>query len=107
MALSNRRQVAGRLSRQMFERGDDAFQLDQMRVLRSNRRFELAQAVLQDRNHALGAQRQLVVEIAEKKRTVLEFNLELVILEHFAVLLAQNGQEQLVVQLGFDGQPVN
>ena len=51
--------------------------------------------------------RQLVLEVAQPERAVAEDQLQLPALEHVAVLIAEDRQQQLGVQLRLDRRPVD
>ncbi len=92
---------------QVLERGQDAAQLLEPRVLRPEAARERVEAIGQDLRVGVGGDRQARPRVAQVEGAVRELELELLGLERAPVLIRQDRQEHSIAQLGLDRRPVD
>src|SRR5262249_15189402 len=78
------------VARQILDGGEDAFILQALIRGWTERMPQVVHTILQEREDRIGAQRQSVLEIADKKCAVGVRQHELSILQHLAMLLTEN-----------------
>ena len=92
-------------ARQIFERGENALQFGVEILL-----FLLRQLLERDlENVPIGARRdrEFVIVIAQKKRAGVEVHLQFAALQDASVLIAQDREQDLVLQIGFERLPLD
>src|SRR5262249_39566437 len=107
MALLAARRVLLRPRRQMPEPRDDAAQLEEMRVLGAQRLLQVLEMPLENGHVGTGrdGQDRVVVTNGEGAGPVLE--LKTLGFQHSSVLVAENGEEHLVLELGLERIPLD
>ena len=86
-----------RPAREVFQRGNDALEFRvEILVLEWRQLFERD---LEDVPIGAGRDREFVIVIAEKKGARLEMDLQFAPLQHTSVLIAQNREQNLVLQI--------
>src|SRR3989304_2751754 len=95
------------LRRQVAERREDALELERLRVVGPERRERLVEPAAEGAR--VGARRdgQERVAVADEERTLPELERELLVLEDPAVLVAEDRQQDLVLQLRLERVPVD
>ncbi len=63
--------------------------------------------VAENAGHLPGIDRQSMIEVMELEGSVLEAQLKLAPFEHRAVLRAEDGEQDLALELGLDGLPLD
>ena len=106
-ALRDPRGIGLRPAGQVVERGEDAAQLAQARVLGAEPVRDGVEAMREDLRIRVRAQRQARPGVAHEERALGQLDAELSRLEHAAVLVGQDGQQHLVGQLALHGMPVD
>jgi hypothetical protein len=104
--LAPRHPALGR-GRQVRERSEHAQQLAHVRIVGPRVGAERLGGVLQRQGNAPRVDWQRVLEVPEHERPALPRDPQLAALQHGAVLIAQDGQQHLVVQGTGDGLPVD
>jgi len=99
--------IRHRPRRQSAQRGDDALQLDEMRVVRRQAGAHGFERRLQDTDPCAGPHRQAAIVESNPEGTARVAQTKLAVFEHAAVLIAQERQEHLVGEVGFRRAPID
>ena len=91
----------------MRERGDDALQLEQVRIVLGQARLQLLSPEVEDLGVGLGRHGQHGVVVADGELAAVEDQGELLAFQHVTVLIAQDGQEDLLVEPGLRRLPLD
>ncbi len=70
-------------------------------------RAQLFERDLEDMAVGAGGDREFVFEVAQKKSAAFEVNLQLPALEHPSVLIAEDREQNLAAQAGFERMPID
>src|SRR5438093_62647 len=94
-------------ARQMSQGGNDALQFHDMGVMSASKLYQVIQSVRQDPQIGSRCDRQGVIVIPHCKGAVLIRKRDLLILEHEPVEIAQDRQQDFIVQFSLERVPVN
>ncbi len=86
---------------------EDALILPHGPFVTGERLLEFVEAVPQNHRPRVRGDGKPPLEIMQQKAAVLESQNELLILEHFAELIAQNGEQHLVIEIVLERLPVD
>ena len=92
-------------ARQIFQRGNDALEF-RVKIFVLKRR-EFFERELEDVPVSPGCDRKFVIVIAQVKRAGLEADLQLTALQDASILIAQDGEKDLVLKIGFERLPLD
>ena len=93
--------------RQVLQAGHNALVFQHLLVLAAQGRDQLLQRDAQNIDIGARVDRQIGLPVAQKERAILVAQHQLAVLQHAAVLLAQDRQQHLVLQLGLQRVPVD
>src|SRR5690606_22076719 len=91
---------------QVGDGGEDALEFDDVLVGRAELGDQVVEPVAEQIAVAAGRERESVLPVVEQKGAVAVTELELAALEDAAILVAEHGQEHLVLKLRRNGIPV-
>ena len=107
MAFGNPFGLLFGVGREIFERAEDAEKLVQTRTVGAQLDGQRLDREAQHARRTPRIDRQLLVEISEDERAAAELESQLAAVEHAAVLVAEDRQQQLRMKLGFERVPVD